>query len=86
MSKVFVTHTSVGIDAGSSMRFRTYDKDLVEFRASDLGGEFDISFEVEALREFLELGGRAVAEADALRARKQAKADPKHTEAKEAAA
>jgi hypothetical protein len=86
MSRVFITHASVGVDAGSSMRVRAYDKDLVECWVGDRGGEFDISFEVEAFRQFLELGGQAVAEADALRAQEQAKADSKHSETKESVA
>lgn len=86
MSKVFITRTSAGIDAGASMRFRTQDKDLVEFRAIELGSEVDISFNVEALRQFIELGGHAVAEADALRAQEQAKAVRKHSGTREPAA
>ncbi|MPZ80267.1 MAG: hypothetical protein GEV28_07665 [Actinophytocola sp.] len=83
MSEVFVTLVSVGVDAGCPMRFRVHDKDIVEFWAGgDPIGEFDVSFEVEALRQFLELGARAIAEVDELRAREQADADPKCPEAK----
>lgn len=68
MSELWVSFASVGIDAGCPMRFRVHDKDIVEFRAGVDGGEFDVSFEVDALRRFLELGARAVGEADARRA------------------
>jgi hypothetical protein len=83
MSKVFITHAAVGVDMGSSMRVRAYDKDLVECWIGAPGGEFEISFEVDAFRQLLELGGHALAEADALRAQEQAKADTKRSEAKE---
>lgn len=68
MSGVWNTHVSVQVDEGCPMRFRVYSKDVVEFRTSGDRNEFDVSFEVEALRQFLELGARAVADADALRA------------------
>jgi hypothetical protein len=71
MSKVFITHAAVGVDAGSSTRVRAYGKDLIECWVGDPGGEFEMSFEVEAFRQFLELGGHALAEADALRAQEQ---------------
>ena len=68
MSGVWNTHVSVRIEEECPMRFRVYSKDVVEFWANGDRHEFDMSIEVEALRRFLELGARAVADADALRA------------------
>jgi hypothetical protein len=68
MSGVWNTKVSVRIDEQCPMRFRVHNKDVVEFWGDGDRNEFDVSFEVEALRRFLELGTRAVADADALRA------------------
>ena len=76
MSELSIANVSVGIDEGCPMRFRVHNAAIVEFRADGGrgGGEFDVSFEVAALRRFLELGASAVAEADALRVQGQADA------------
>jgi hypothetical protein len=68
MSELSITFASVAIDAGCPMRFRVHDEHIVEFRAGVVGVEFDVSFEVDALRRFLDLGAHAVAEADTRRA------------------
>jgi hypothetical protein len=83
MAEVLITNVSIGVEAGSRMWFRVLDKGTVEFHADgDRGGsEFDVSFDVEALRRFIELGARAVADADARRTRNKADADQTDQEA-----
>lgn len=66
MSGMWNTNVSVRIDEGCSMQFRVHSKDVVEFRADGDRNEFDMSFEVDALKQFLQLGARAVSDADAL--------------------
>jgi hypothetical protein len=71
MSDGLTVRSSVAIDEDCSMRFRLHGGGVVEFWAGD-GEEFDMSFDVRALRRFIDLAVRAVAEDDALRAREQA--------------
>jgi hypothetical protein len=76
MSELSVANVSMGIDEGCPMWFRVHNPDIIEFRADGGrgGAEFDVSFEVAALRRFLELGAGAVAEADSQRVQGQADA------------
>jgi hypothetical protein len=67
MSGVWNTNVSVRIDEECPVRFRVHSKDVVEFWAHGDRNEFDMSFELEALKRFLELGAHAVADAEALR-------------------
>ena len=49
------------------MRFRVCDDgETVEFLASRDRAEFDVSFETETLRRFVELASTALSDADAL--------------------
>jgi hypothetical protein len=82
MAEVLITNASIAVEAGSRMWFRVLDKGTVEFRADgDRGGsELDVSFDVEALRRFIELGARAVADADARRTRNKADTDQRDHE------
>ncbi|HEV7647417.1 MAG TPA: hypothetical protein VGP26_04585 [Actinophytocola sp.] len=65
-------YSSVGIDEDCSMRFRVHGGGVVDFWAGGDGEDFTMSFGVGALRRFVDLAVRAVAEDDALRAREQA--------------
>ena len=75
MSDGWKTSISVGIDDTCPMEFRVQSGGVVEFLTAHDAEEFDMSFEFNAFRRFIELGGSAVAKAEAQIAAEQATSD-----------
>jgi hypothetical protein len=65
MSDGWNTSISMGIDSDCPMEFRVQRGGVVEFCACRGREEFDMSFELVALRRFLDLGASALAKAEA---------------------
>ena len=74
MSDGWSTSISVGIHRDCPMEFRVQYRGVVEFWTCRGDEELDLSFDLDALRRFLELGTAAVAKAEALVAAERTRA------------
>ena len=66
-----VTNSWVSIRGGCQLRYCLYDDDSVDFMIEDGSQIFEFEYTADALREFIELAGTALAEMDRLRARER---------------
>jgi hypothetical protein len=62
-----ITNSWVSIRDGCQLRYRVSEDDCVDFTVKDGVQIFEFEYHAEALRQFVELAVRALAEMDALR-------------------
>lgn len=68
-------HSWIGVRAGCDMTYCISTDEDVDIMLSDGARRFEFAIETEALRKLLEVGGRALAELDALAEREGARRD-----------